>query len=160
MQHLSTVRSKSRLIILLILCVFFGPIQEVKANDANYIYIDAVCVIESGCRDLIGDFGKSIGPFQIKQAVVTDFNKRNGESYKHSDMRDYQKSSRVAEWYLNQEIPRMLAHFKIEDNVENRLTAYNAGIGTALKVHRRQRITPIITQRYIEKYRSLTNGRS
>lgn len=130
--------------------------SDYKPGTANEINISAICMIESGCKDVVGDNGLAIGPYQIHKGVVTDFNKWNGTSYLHSDMHDFQVSSRVADWYLNTEIPRLLKHYEINDNEQVRIIAYNAGIGTLRKIQAGTKTTPDITRRYINKYRELT----
>lgn len=147
------------LFALLLIFSLSGTSEAFTPNDENFIEIDAICQIESGCRNLIGDFGRSIGPYQIQEGVVRDFNRREGENYSHGDMRDFQKAGRVASWYLNDEIPRMLEHFRIVDTWENRIIAYNAGIGRAVQINRKGAKIPPVTMRYIEKYSELTYGR-
>ena len=71
---------------------------------------------------------------------------------------DYNKSSQVANYYLNTEIPRLLKSYKMPDTVENRLGAYNYGIGNINDLWKKYgegwlRYAPTETQEYIVKYK-------
>jgi soluble lytic murein transglycosylase-like protein len=53
----------------------------------------------------------------------------------------------VATWYINERIPQMLKFYDIKDTIENRLRAYNSGIGTLVKGR-----YPQETRDYVRKY--------
>jgi len=55
---------------------------------------------------------------------------------------------KIADWYMNKRIPSMLRYYGVEDTVDNRLWAYNAGIGRVVNG-----VMPEETKRYIEKYK-------
>lgn len=114
------------------------------------IDLNIIAQIESGNRPLIGDGDKAFGHFQLHQAVVTDYNKAHNTSYLLKDCLQRTIAERVASWYLQVEIPRLLRHFKLSDTIDNRIVAYNAGITALL----RNKI-PKITQQYIKKYHKL-----
>ena len=67
-----------------------------------------------------------------------------------ADMYNPQLSLKVANWYMNRRIPKMLKYYNIPDTIENRLFAYNAGIGKVIKG-----IKPKETINYIKKYKRL-----
>ena len=54
----------------------------------------------------------------------------------------------IANWYMNKRIPYMLRYYGVEDTVDNRLWAYNAGIGRVVNG-----VMPEETEDYIEKYK-------
>jgi hypothetical protein len=53
----------------------------------------------------------------------------------------------IGTWYMNERIPKLLKHYHIEDTIENRLRAYNSGIGTLVKGR-----YPQETRDYVKKY--------
>jgi hypothetical protein len=53
---------------------------------------------------------------------------------------------------MNTRIPQMLKAYKIPDTIDNRLWAYNAGIGNVKKGR-----LPKETRNYIRKYHKLEN---
>ena len=75
----------------------------------------------------------------------------------YNDSMDYEKSKAVADYYLNKRIPQMLDYYDITDNVDNRLGAYNWGIGVLLKKWKEfgedwKQYAPEETQGYLTKY--------
>ena len=72
---------------------------------------------------------------QITPDALTDWNTYNPmQKYNLENLFDADINSKVSDWYYNNRIPTMLNAYKISDTVENRLIAYNAGIGR-LKNH-------------------------
>lgn len=59
---------------------------------------------------------------EMVQKMGVDWDWANGSM-------DYKKSTQVADYYFNTEIPRLLNAFKIPDNIETRIGAYNWGVG-------------------------------
>ena len=61
---------------------------------------------------------------------------------------------------MDERIPFYLRHFKLEDNTENRLAAYNWGIGNVKRIggvtEDNFAKIPSETQNYIRKYLKLT----
>lgn len=102
----------------------------------------------------------AVGLCQITPVVIEEFNQFIKEENPDcmntncrltpKDLFDGGRNYYVANWYMNERIPEMLAHFHIKDTVKNRLWAYNAGIGNV----RRNRL-PTETRNYIEKYNRL-----
>lgn len=105
----------------------------------------------SGNPKAFNKISKARGLHQITPVVVKEWNNFNPkEKYADDDMFDEAINTKVANWYMNKRIPQMLKHFKHEDNDDNRLIAYNAGIA-----HVGKKQLPEETVNYIKKYKSL-----
>ena len=87
------------------------------------------------------------GLYQITPICLKDFNQYHKDGYVMADMFDPQKSARVAHWYMNTRIPKLLKAYGVPDGVEARLWAYNAGIRLVIG-----KIMPSETRSYIGKY--------
>lgn len=132
----------------IVLCFLLVLGCSTKAHASEDVYLSYIRRIESSdCRNMIGDGGKAIGCYQLHAGVVLDYNKANGTKYTHAQMLDPNISMNVANWYLNKRIPQMLRHYKKPDTLENRLTAYNMGIGSVVKGK--------VATKYINKYRGM-----
>ena len=104
----------------------------------------AIAMIESsGNPWAIGDGGKALGLYQLHEGVIKDYNRAHNTAYLHQDALG-SKAGLIADWYLNEKIPAYLRHYGREDTLENRLTAYNMGIGSVLKGK--------VAHEYIKKY--------
>ncbi len=122
----------------------------VMASSGLKIDLSAIAKIESSGNPLaIGDNGKAIGMYQLHKAVVIDYNKATGSNYRHKDMLDASIANKVANWYFG-DLARMLRYYGKPVTVENVLTAYNIGIGKAVKGCK--------AVKYIAKYNRLTKG--
>ena len=112
--------------------------------------LDKIATIESSNNPkAYNPITEAYGLYQITAPCLTDFNTAHQyESYTLNDMFDPIKSRKVAEWYMNYKIPKYLKHYEIEDTIENRLRAYNSGIGTVVKGK-----LPDETKNYIKKYK-------
>ena len=86
------------------------------------------------------------GLMQITSPALTDYNTYQKSTYSMDDMYDSNINKQVGTWYLGSRIPQMLQAYKLSDTLENRLWAYNAGIGNV-----RKGIKPKETQVYIDK---------
>lgn len=100
----------------------------------------------------IGDNGRAIGLYQLHLEPILDFNTAQKAQISHQDAFNQEIAHMVAYWYLNTKIPQYIAYYAkkgypVKDTLENRLTAYNMGIGALIKGKR--------ANRYIEKYRRL-----
>ena len=119
-----------------------------SCSHADMVDMDIISMIESsGCKNLVGDGGKALGCHQLHAGVVTDFNRAHGMNWHHKEMMIESVSNTVSYWYMNKRIPQMLKHYKQPDTLENRLTAYNMGIGNVVKGKR--------ATAYINKYKKL-----
>src|SRR3990167_1777244 len=86
------------------------------------------------------------GLMQITSPALADYNTYQKSAYSMDDMYDSNINKQVGTWYLGSRIPQMLQTYKLPDTLENRLWAYNAGIGNV-----RKGIKPKETQVYIDK---------
>lgn len=83
---------------LLVIFVFTACLKAMAVTDR---LATAIATVESGVDDrAVGDGGKALGRYQIHKAAVTDFNRANKASFKHTDMRDPVKARQVLDWYL------------------------------------------------------------
>lgn len=101
-------------------------------------------VESSGIVDAVGDGGKALGLYQLHKEAVSDANRLLGTRYRHTEALDSEKASIMAHAYINRVIPHYLRAYGLRDTVENRLTAYNMGIG-AVRHHQ-------TAERYIARY--------
>ena len=107
----------------------------------------------------------SRGHFQFMKKTWDEMVKRMGKNWDWwTGSMDYEKSKQVADYYLNKRIPQMLDYYKIPDSIDNRLMAYNWGIGNVEKLYKMEknvgdikdlteRYLPQETKDYIIKYR-------
>lgn len=129
------------------------------------INIDRIWDIESS-KGTDPNMGKSIagarGHFQFMESTWNELVKKMGKDWEwKTGSMDYGKSSQVADFYLNKEIPRLLKHFGHPDALTTRLAAYNWGVGYLDRSIRKYKgewfqHAPIETQDYVKKY-SKTN---
>jgi len=108
-------------------------------------------VSPAGCRGLC----------QIAEGTWVECCKWLGVSWTWSeDAFDPGCNRAVGNYYINHRIPAMLAHYGIDDSVTTRIGAYNAGIGTLLRLWRKHghewlAYAPKETQRYVLRYAEL-----
>lgn len=140
--------------VVLIVSMFLCAVIMFGCNVASaelVVDMNKIAMIESsGCKNLVGDGGLALGCYQIHKSVVDDFNKYNPDNedfYSHNDMLNSLYAYVVADWYMNNRIPQMLRHYKKPDTLENRLTAYNMGIGSVVKGK--------VATKYINKYKGM-----
>lgn len=120
---------------------------------APEIDLSAISRIESSNNPrAIGDGGRSLGLFQLSHYVVDDYNRHHNTRYLREDALDSKIAYKMAAWYLNVEIPRLLASFKLPVTPDNVLIAYNAGIRAVLTGK-----TPASTKAYLKKYGRITS---
>lgn len=121
-----------------------------QAAQAEEIDMDKIMMIESSGNPLAHNKkDNSIGLYQITPICLAEFNMfHKTEQYRESDLWNPVVNFKIADWYINNRIPKMLKYYKVEDTVENRIWAYNAGIGNVVKGR-----MPEITKNYIRKYR-------
>lgn len=94
-----------------------------------------------------GAQAKGLG--QITPIVLKEWNNFNpNKKYTSDELMDGNINTKISTWYMNKRIPQLLSHYKIEDTPDNRITAYNAGIGTLVS----KKPIPTETQNYIKKY--------
>jgi len=127
------------------------------SQDTATVDLGIVAHIESsGNPSAVGDGGKALGLYQLHKGPVLDMCRREKVCFTHREMLHPGKARIVANWYLNTEIPRLLKHYQLEDTLENRLIAYNAGIGNLV----RRKSTPQITKKYLKKYQEMAYAKN
>ena len=138
------------------LCCLTFCLVIVRGSDgycAQTVNAKAIAFVESSFNSkAIGDGGKALGLHQLHAEAIKDVNRFKKRSYKHKDALDPQKSFVIADAYLNEVIPFYFKKLKIKDTLDNRLTAYNMGIGAVKRGKK--------SSHYIKKYnRALKGGR-
>lgn len=134
--HVRRVRESNNagIISFIVALVLFIIIFCVEVFAAADIDMDIIAQIESsGCINLVGDNGKALGCHQLHAGVVSDYNETYDTDFIHWDVMNDDISYMIANWYMNTRIPIMLEFYGVRDNLENRLTAYNMGIGSVIK---------------------------
>lgn len=130
--------------------VFFVP--DGYCTKCSSVDLNVIASIESSNNpNAVGDGGLALGLYQLHECVIKDAKRHFKCDYSHQDALNPEKAHKIANWYINAEIPRLLRHFRIPDTIENRLIAYNAGIRTLTQ----GRVIPKITKRYIKKYKEM-----
>jgi soluble lytic murein transglycosylase-like protein len=72
---------------------------------------------------------------QISEIVLKEYNQAMFlcDVYKPDDLYDPALNMSVGTWYITEQIPRYLKNYNIPDTADNRLIAYNWGIGNLKK---------------------------
>lgn len=125
---------------------------EKSVDVETSIDIDRIISIESSNdASAVNKRTGARGLMQIMKPTWIEMIKKMKVDYSWDDAFDGEKNKAVGSYYMNTEIPRLLKHYNIEDTTENRLAAYNWGIGYL----NRQGIeeAPQETVDYIKKYK-------
>lgn len=126
-----------------------GLSGEVRAE--GLVDMGVVAIIESGgnpgaVRETATD--RSYGLFQVSPICLKEWNNFHPQDrYGLVDLLDAENNTRIAYWYMNERLPRLLRHYKVPVTVSSLITAYNAGIENA----RKGRVPPV-TKAYIKRY--------
>jgi hypothetical protein len=121
---------------------------DMKTPDINLAHI---AQIESSNRPwVINRHEQAFGAFQIRKAVLTDYNKKHGTKYTLHHMLDLHISTEVAYWHFQFRIPQLLRYIKRPVTKETMIWVWNAGIGRVS-----DDVMPKITADYIAKYHKL-----
>ena len=102
----------------------------------KYILINlyALAVIESSLNPMaVNQRTQAYGMYQITQPALTDYNESHKTSWILKDMLTASRCAKVADWYVNKRIQKMLYAYEIPITVENVLSCYNYGIGNFKK---------------------------
>lgn len=130
-----------------------APEEEAPKKEV-VIDMDKVASIESSNNpDTPDSPAGARGWFQIMRPTWEEMVSKMGEDWSWEEAHDAEKNKAVATYYFNEEIPRLLKHYNIEDTVENRLAANNWGVGNLNRLGIDK--APQETIDYIEKYRNL-----
>ena len=119
-----------------------------RAEGETKVDMNKIYSIESNNNPKAKSGKGAIGIGQILDALKDWNNLKPKEKYTAQDMYDAAKNKKVAEWYMNERIPQMLRAYKIADTVDNRLIAYNFGIGNL----KNKKPLPKETIDYLKKY--------
>lgn len=126
-----------------------GSCQKANAVEIN---MDAIKQIESSCNPRAYNRRTlARGLYQITPIVVDEWNQFHSVKYTPSDLFNPSVNFKIADWYMNNRIPSMFRYFKIDDTVNNRIIAWNAGIRYA-----RNGFAPKETINFISKYERIT----
>jgi len=93
--------------------------------------------------------------FKIK-CSITSFEQLENEDdliLELEDMLQPPIAEKVCDFYLNDEIPRLLKHYGLPDTVDNRLRCWNWGVGNLYR--KGMNNAPKETKDYIKKYHEL-----
>ena len=124
--------------------------EESEGVEAS-IDMKKIVQIESGGNPRAVSRVGARGLTQLMKGTWEESVKRMGKDWSWDQAFDPDKNLAVGTYYMNTEIPRLLKHYKIEDTVENRLTAYNWGIGNLR--YNEWYDAPQETIDYIKKYK-------
>lgn len=138
---------RTALILAVIIATMAVQTLLVLAGETGVDMSKIAYIESSGCKNMVGDGGLALGCYQLHAGVVAEYNQYRKASLKHSDVMNRETGLIVANWYMNKRIPSLLRHYKQPDTTENRLTAYNMGIGAVIKGKR--------ANNYIKKYRGI-----
>jgi len=88
------------------------------------------------------------GLYGVGKPALAEYNQKFGTSFTYDDLFVGHINALVGWWYMGIRIPQMLRYFDIEDTIENRLIAYNAGINYLVEKKR----IPDETVEYLKRY--------
>jgi len=142
--------------IMFVFILLLLPCTDAEAEAASpRIDLSIIATIESGANPCAYNAREqAYGMYQIREGALADYNTAGPGRARPlvlSDMYDSLISEVVARWYFDVAIPRYLKYFKIKDTLENRIIAWNAGIGTLAS----GRPVPPITRAYIRVYKEM-----
>lgn len=93
---------------------------------------------------------------QITPVALADWNQHNpNDAHTLDQLYQPEVNSKVAQWYVNQRIPQMIGAFGLPDTTDNRLIAYNYGIGNLRKHLLSGQALPKETADYLNKYKNI-----
>ncbi len=130
-----------------------GLAEEVPGKPGNEIPgiqvdMDRIMQIESGGdTKAYNKHSQARGLYQVTPICLKDFNKVNGTSYKVDDLFEPQINARIAYWYINERLPKLLEAQGGPITVDRVLAAYNTGPGRS-----NRKPWPKETRDYIVKY--------
>lgn len=143
--------------ILLILAVF-ACVTTARAQCGSDLDLSIIRQIESGGnpRAYNPAGGGSYGLYQINPKCLRAYNRAHYSTISLDSLYDGPTNRRIARWYISREIPRLLRHYGLPVDVNNKIICYNAGI----RYLAQNRKIPAITEAYIRKYWELCEKRN
>lgn len=132
---------------------------------AEEVCIPCIIQIESsGNPNAVSQDG-CIGLMQVSLSAYDEFYQKacrelgRKMAYDPRELFDPEFNQVVGTWYVNVRIPEMLQAYKIPDTINNRLIAYNWGIGNLRKYLQGKKTMPKETRNYIAKYHKLVGAK-
>ena len=126
-----------------------GPREALE--DGSQIDMEKIKMIESsGNPKAFNKVSQARGLYQITPIALQEWNNyHKREQYTENELFNAKINTKIGHWYMKERIPQLLKHYKIPDTIENRIKAYNWGIGAM------QEDVPVPeeTLNYIKKYR-------
>lgn len=123
-------------------------------STAQAIELDAIKQIESGGNPYAYNAKtKAIGLYQITPICLADFNIQNKLNVASSELYDPEINKLVASWYFIR-IDELLKRYQLDLTDENRLIAYNFGIGNLIKYRKGKIELPEETKNYLARYKT------
>jgi soluble lytic murein transglycosylase-like protein len=138
-------------ILLALFCITFWSLAITVVFGAE-IDMDTIAHIESSYNPkAYNKHSGARGMYQITSICLEDYLQyHKDESISLDELFVEEVNERVARWYIEKRIPKLLRHYNKEVNVINILISYNAGISYVGKQPPRE------TVNYINKYIELT----
>lgn len=130
------------------------PIPNAAQPIPNKVVVDLeiIAKIESNHRaNAYNSASGATGMFQVTAIALKDYNQQTGKQYKLRDMYDPAKARMVADWTLHVRFPQFFRAMNLDDTLENRIIAWNAGISYV----KHKKPLPTETRNFITKYQRL-----
>lgn len=142
---------KMRALLVLATTFLMTELQAFGDEMIPQINLAHIAQIESSNRPwVINKKEQAYGSFQIRKAVLHDYNRAHKTKYTLQDMLKLHLATEVANWHLHVRIPKLLRSIKRPVTKEMILRVWNSGIGTVAEDR-----MPRITADYINKYHIL-----
>ena len=131
-------------------------ISSLLTSSVGYaVNMDIIAYIESSNKtQAYNRQSGARGLYQITRICLEDYNNLHTIKYNKNDLFDPEINKKIAYWYMNVRIPQLLKYYNIDDNINNRLIAYNAGIKRLIDNE-----LPKETKNYLKKYHRLLDKR-
>ena len=142
--------------LIIIFCsLFWFGVYKCFSEDVDIMRV--VSLESSGDAGVFNPASKACGLMQITPICLREWNQNHPlDSYDFDDLFNAEVNIKIGTWYINEKIPKYLNFYKIADTLENRLIAYNWGIGNLTKYYRGADIKiPEETKNYVKKYGGL-----
>lgn len=142
-------------LLMALIGALMAILASTTAHADNSVDIGIIARIESDNNPhAYNKHSGAIGICQITPIVLREYNHKFHENHRRNELYIKEFNLTVADWYMNDRIPQMLSIYGIEDNIRNRLIAYNWGIGHLSH----NTFLPQETINYINNYEQLFKG--
>ena len=137
--------------VLAYFCFYEAP--DVEGAEVT-VDMQIVAQIESSCNPMAyNERTQATGMYQITPICLADYNNYHKGKFNLQEMFEEEKARKVARWYCFVRVPQLLKHYGFVDTLDNRLIAYNYGIGNMKK--NKHLALPKETREYLLKYKKL-----